>query len=115
MREPASIDEIKLIVQPEHVDAWIAINPVIFYKDKQPYGLIAEVDGYIASTTKRPEQLFTIGMLKYVYEINKTKDITVITDLPEYFSQVKRGLEPFGFECSIEGDIMYSRRKCEFT
>ena len=105
------IEQIEQIVPADQVIYWEMIEPKVFYKDDKPYGLVAEVDGLIASTTKNPSLPFTVGMLTHIYHINKTKDIIVITDDPDYFETIKTALEPRGFSFTLKDNILYSRRK----
>jgi hypothetical protein len=107
----ATVEEIMDIVPPEYVLDWSLLEPVVFYKNNKPYGLIAEHEGLVASTTSSPELHFTIEMLQYLYAINEKMDITLITDQPEYFKHITALLEPRGFTCSIENDILFSRRE----
>ena len=105
------IDEIKEIVGEDNYRDWVMLQPKVFYKNNKPYGLIAEIDGLVASTTKDPTLHFTIEMLQYLYAINAHKDITLITDNPDYFEHIKALLQPRGFKFTIKDNILFSRRK----
>ena len=104
-------EEIAQVVNAEHLADWMHANPKVFYKDGEPYGLIANLDGYIASTTKSPELPFTQSMLKFLYEINAKQTITLVTDVEAYQDKIRAVLEPRGFICTLEHGILYSRRE----
>jgi hypothetical protein len=107
----AKIYEIEYIVHSRYIMDWAVIEPLVFYKDGVPYGLIADVDGLIASTTIDPELPFTKSMLEYLYDLNKRKDITLIADNKKYFSKIKSVLKPRGFTFTMKDGILYSRRE----
>ncbi len=99
-------------------DSWLEIGAYVFNDAvDRPFGLVGTAydestdTTYIASTAVNPELIFNHEMLKYILKINRTKNISVITDMPEYQEKVRLALAPHGFAFRIDNDIMYSFRK----
>jgi len=100
------------------IDSWIKLGAQIFMDAVgRPFGLVGSAydtttdTTYIASTAVNPELIFNHEMLKHILTINRTENISVVTDMPEYQDKVRTALKPHGFVFRIDDDIMYSFRK----
>jgi len=104
--------DLLLIVGEEHYPEWVALPYKVFYHNNQPYGVIATVANYVASTTIDPELPFTRGMFRYIVELHKKQDIIVITDHPEYIDKIRaflsKHLNRYNIAFSIRGGVLYS-------
>lgn len=91
---------------------WQSLNPEVFYKDGEAYGLIAtrEVNGitYIASATSKPDMKFTVGMLRYIKKLYQEKDICLITEHQDYQPMIVEVLNKYEFRYQMIDNILYS-------
>lgn len=107
---------ITQIVGQHFAKEWIELNPKIYYKDEEPYGLVAmfEVDGviYIASTVTHEDMPFTIGMIRDWVKVAKVKETCIITDVPSKFVQVKGFFDKIGgFSYTFKNNVMFTQGK----
>jgi len=111
-------DIVAQIVGDEYVDSWLSLNPKVYYKDNQPYGLVSmiEVNGvvYVASTAKNIEDMFTIGMLRDFVKVAKLKEVCVITDVPSKFEHIQKFFDKIGsFRYTFKDGILYSQGRIQ--
>jgi hypothetical protein len=104
------VEEIRSIVGDAMLDTWLYTNPKVFYKNGKPYGLIGMVNNYVASTTISPELPFTKSMIKYILDLDKEKDIILITDDHRYIDKIKSLLEKRGCVFEIKDGLLFTRR-----
>ncbi len=95
---------------------WSSLSPVVFYKDKLPYGLVAQMlhtDGYtyIASRVTKDSLPFTVEMIRFLLTLQKEKPICLITDNVVYQEQIASVLSKHGFKFRIIEDVLYSYSK----
>ena len=106
-------DIIKQIVRPHAVDAWLVLNPTVYYKKGEPYGLIAEshkVDDciYIVSTTRNTEEPFTKNMIRDIIRLYKQHSVCLITDYEPAQEKIRSFLTRYGCTYKTIDGVLYS-------
>jgi len=109
----ATAGDIIDIVGFDEFHSWAIIDPDVYLKDGEAYGLIARASSangidYLASTVRSPELLFTVGMLKDIIKVIKSKNLCIITDDKNYIEPMKKALSRFDMRFVVEDDILYS-------
>ena len=89
------------------------IDPDVYYKEGEAYGLIARVDSdngisYIAATVPSPEMPFTIEMLVASRRLIRDENVCFITDDSRYIEHMKKVFGRYGMRFVVENDILYS-------
>jgi len=86
----------------DNLPYWLPLQPKVYFKDGVPYGLIATVYDsrskvyYIASTTALPEQRFSVGMIRDLFKLSKSKRICLVTEQKGYREQIRSVLSSLG-------------------
>lgn len=63
------------------LDEWTSLNPIVFYKGGNPYGLIGVSkfrNGFLISSCSKDNQKFTRAMIRYMSVISKLGTIYII-------------------------------------
>ena len=104
--------EILYIAGEEYGSQWVEIQPKVYYKDGEPYGLIGTVVGdsitYIASTARNVDDDFTIGMIRDIIRYYNSGKICLISGTLSRQDLIRRGLSRFDFEFKQDGNKMYA-------
>ena len=97
--------EVLSICGKEHLEEWLVLQPKVYYKDGNPYGLmgitIKDEIKYLSSMVLSPDKPFTVGMLKDIKRMYNEGTICLITDDENYHDLIKKTLEPYGFKFNI--------------
>jgi len=109
----ATAEDIVSIVGLDLLPSWEELEPDVYYKDGEAYGLVGGIsadDGlyYCSACTDTTGMRFTIGMLKHMIRLIKTEDICIITDTPEYFHSMANTLNRYGMRHELKGTYMAS-------
>ena len=105
--------DIEKVVGAEKAKEWETIKPRIYYKQKNPYGLIGIVNhngvDYIASTTRSVGDSFSIEMIRFIRDrITSDDKVCLITDDRGSISKIRRLLCRYGMWFREENNILYS-------
>lgn len=84
---------------PDTAQKWRSLNAKVYFKGKEPHGLMAMLDGgdrtLIAAAAK--DDVFTLGMLRAIARVYFSGSVELITDKPSAFEHIRTVLAPYGF------------------
>ncbi len=106
-------EEIVSVVGLDNFVHWADIDPDVYYKDGEAYGLIGRVESdmglnYIAATVPDPEMDFTVEMLVACRRLIRDLDVCFITDHTPSIPKMRKVFGRYGMRFVEENGILYS-------
>ena len=116
----ATAEDIVSIVGLDEFSNWAVLDPTVYLKDGESYGLIAGAYSdnginYIAATVESAEMPFTVGMLRDIIKVIREENVCIITDDKRYIGSIKKALSRFNMRFVVEGDVLYSYNDKEIS
>ena len=93
-------EEVESIVGSDNLNGWMILNPTVYYKDNEPYGLMSEVehgDETVVLSCAKGNGDFSISMIKRIFKLYKNKNVLIITDDVDSQQKIKNVLTEYGF------------------
>lgn len=93
--------------------SWADIDPDVYYKDGEPFGLIGRVssdDGfdYVAACTPHPDVDFTVEMLVACRRLIRDENVCFITDDTGSIDKMKKVFGRYNMRFVVESGVLFS-------
>lgn len=105
--------DIQEIVGEEYLTEWLLLNPIVYYKDQAPYGVIGTHHAednvcYIASSTRNPSIPFTKNMIRDIIRLYKQHSVCLISGDKNSWGRLASALSRYHFTYTYGEDVMYA-------